>query len=236
MSTLLGHLLVNGTEVAVQDADCSIFVGRLDIDTATTGGDLAIRNIPFPSAVEFDQITGKSYSSVDCSKESYESSCFKPAVIFRNDYYGIRRIEFAAKDYKDVRLHFQLELNADDSESGSSLSVAGEIHAECYPFDSWRLLSGISGPIPIRFSKHYLPMIGIPGISEGATLSDITGQFGQPTHRGGGLHPKFGRIPIWIRYTLPNCYLRFQFENDQATQITIMSLSDPPCDIVHTLG
>lgn len=232
MSTPSGVLKVNGTEVTVQDADCSIFVGRLDIDTATTGGDLAIFNIPFPSAVTIGQIVGKTYSSGDCTREVYENSCFKPSVSFRNDYYTIHSIEITSRDCSNGRIQFELNLNAADTETGLDLSVVGEIIAECSSIDSWQLLSGGAGPIPIRFAEYYLPIIGLPRISEGATVSDITGLFGEPTHRGGGLHPKYGIIPIWIRYTLPNYYLRFQFENDKATQVTIMSLSDPPCDLV----
>ncbi len=231
-----GQLKVNETEFAVQDADCSIFVGRLDVDTATTGGDLAIRSIPFPSAVTFDQIVGKSYSSVDCTRELYENSIFKPAVIFRNDYYTIRSIDFASEDYSNGNLDFELDLNAVDTETGQLLSVSGMMHAECYPIDRWRLLSGHSGPIPIRFAEYYLPMIGLPMISDRASSSEITRVFGQPTHQGGGLHPDFGMIPKWIRYTLPNCYLHFQLEDNTATQVTIMSLSDPPCDIAATMG
>lgn len=231
-----GHLKVNENEFAVQDADCSIFVGRLNVDTSTTGGDLAICNVPFPSAVTFDQIAGKNYSSANCINESYENSIFKPAVSFRNDYYTIRSIDFASKDYSNGYLDFELNLNAIDTETDLLLSVSGKIHAECYPIDSWRLLLGHSGPIPIRFADYYLPMIGLPRISDRATSSEIVRVLGQPTHRGGGLHPRFGIMPKWIRYTLPNCYLHFQFENEIATQVTIMSLSDPPCDIATTVG
>lgn len=226
-----GHLKVNGTEFSVQYADCSLFVGRLDVDTVITGGDLAILNIPFPSAVRFDQLSGKTYSSVDCTKDVYENSISKPSVSFRNDYFAICSIEFTSIKYANGSLHLALELQATEAENALSLSVMGEIHAECYPIDSRRLLLGVLGPIPIRFAEYYLPMIGLPGISEGASLLDVTKILGQPNHRGGGLHPQYRMIPTWIRYTMPSCYLRFQFEDNIATQITIMSLTDPPCDV-----
>ncbi len=231
MSKPLGQLKVNDMTFAVQDADCSIFVGRVDVDTATTGGDLAIRNIPFPTAVTFEQIAGRKYSCVDCTKELFENSIFSPAVVFRNDYYIIRSIEFAIKDYSNGNLYVEFDLKAVITEPSQWMSVSGTILSECYPINRYRLLSGHAGPIPIRFAGFYLPLIGLPGISDGASCDEITSVFGLPDHQGGGLQTNFGIIPKWIRYTLPDCYLHFQFENDMATQVTIMSHSDPPCDI-----
>jgi hypothetical protein len=236
MGKPLGQLKVNNTEFFVQDADCSIFVGRLDVDTATTGGDLAIRHIPFPSAVTFEQIAGKNYSCADCTRELFENSIFSPTLFFRNDYCTIRSIEFASKDYSNGNLQVELDLKAVNAETGQLLSVAGTILAECYPIDRFRLLYGHAGPIPIRFAGFYFPLIGLPIISDRASCSEITSVFGLPDHQGGGLQPDFGIIPKWIRYTLPDCYLHFQFENDLATQVTIMSLSDPPCDIKPMVG
>lgn len=233
MEKTLGNLKVNGTEFSVEYAVCNLFVGRLTVDIATTGGDLAILDIPFPSAVRFDQLSGKTYSNIDCTKEVFENPIFKPAVRFRNDYFEIGSIEFTSISYSNGCLHLALELHASEDVNAVSLSVMGEIHADCCPIDSGRLLSGIVEPIPIRFAEHYLPMIGLPGISEGASLLEVTKIFGQPAHRGGGLHPQYGMIPTWIRYTLSSCYLRFQFQNDIATQITIMSLTDPPCDVLR---
>jgi hypothetical protein len=91
-------------------------------------------------------------------------------------------------------------------------------------------------PIPIRFASYYLPIIGLPPVPKDATLSDITRIFGPPTHQGGGLHPKIGMIPMWLRYTMSNCFVRFQLENERATDLTIMSLDDPPCDLVKKTG
>jgi hypothetical protein len=235
MEKPFGHLKVNGTEFSVQYADCSLLVGRLNIETVISGGDLAILNIPFPSAVRFDQLSGKTYSSVDCRTEVFENSIFKPAVCFRHDYFEICSIDLTSIKYATEFLHLALELHAAEGKNAVSLSVMGEIHAECYPIDSRRLLSGILGTIPIRFAEYYLPMIGLHGISEGASLLDVTTILGQPNHRGGGLHQQYGMIPTWIRYTLPSCYLRFQFEDNIATQITIMSLTDPPCDLARTV-
>lgn len=232
MQKPLGNLKVNGIELSVQYADCTLFVGRLDVETATTGGELNIRNIPFPSALAVSQLSGKTYSSVDCTKEVYENSVFKPTVFFRNDYFAIRSIEFTAKNYSNKTLQLALELQAGEAENGLSLSVIGEIYAECNPIDSRYLLAGNLGPIPIRFAEHYLPIIGLPKILEGASLLDITKMMGQPNHQGGGLHPMYGQIPQWVRYTLPNCYFHIQFEANIATQVAIMPLTDPPCDLM----
>jgi len=82
MENCFGMLTVNGKELQVLEADCSLFVGRLSIDTTTSDGDLAIRNIPFPLAFKIEDLSGTSFSSSDCTKEVYENSIFKPWVNF----------------------------------------------------------------------------------------------------------------------------------------------------------
>ena len=107
-----------------------------------------------------------------------------------------------------------MDLHAIESESDTKLSIHGQIRAEGHPIDAQRLLYSSSGPIPIRFADHYLPLLGLPKIPVGSTLADVTKILGQPNHRGGGFHAVFKIIPQWIRYTLSNCYLRLQLEND----------------------
>jgi len=236
MEKLFGLVKVNGLELAVQDADCSLFVGRLNLDSATTGGDLAISNVPFTSAVRFDEISGKRYSCADCTKGVYENSIFKPAVYFRNDSFAIISIDIASGSCSNGFIEFTIDVWGIDYENNGTISVSGKICAACYPIDAQQLLYGLSGPIPIRFAEYYLPIIGLPGIAEGTTLSGVIKIFGQPNHRGGGLHAQYGSISNWIRYTLTNCYLHLQFIDDLVTQVTIISLNDPPCDLRRTMG
>ncbi len=230
----MGHLNVNGTETTVHDAECDLFCGRLGVDASISCGDLGIYNIPFPSAVKFDQLSGESYSCADCTKEVYETT-FTPSVRFRNTHCAIRSIKLDSLNYSNGIINFAIDLYAVGTESDTLLSVNGEVRAECSPIHSLTLLSGVRGPMPIRFAEYYMPIIGLPGIKEGTSLSDLTKIFGQPHHCGGGLHPQYGRIPQWIRYTLQNCYLRFQFENEIVTEVFVMSIDDPPCDLLRTL-
>lgn len=231
MDNHFGILTVNGKELQVLEADCSLFVGRLSIDTTTSDGDLAISNIPFPLAFKIEDLSGMSFSSSDCTKDMYENSVFQTSVSFRNDYFAIRSINIDSLTCKNGVLKIAIRLRASGTESDAELSINGQIRAEEYPIDAQRLLYGCLEPIPIRFADHYLPLLGLPKLPVGSTLADVIKIFGQPNHQGGGVHAKFGQIPHWIRYTLPNCYLRLQLENEVITQITIMSLDTPPCDI-----
>jgi len=188
-------------------------------------------------SVRITQNLSKRYFCVDCTKEVYENSVFKPAVYFRNDSYAIISIEIALGSCcSNGIIEFTIDWRAIDYENNGTITVSGKICSACDPIDASQLLYGVSAPIPIRFAENYLPITGLPGIAERTTLSGVIKIFGQPTHQGGGLHTQYGRIPNWIRYTLTNCYLHLQITDDLVTQVTIMSLNDPPCDLRRTLG
>jgi hypothetical protein len=80
--------------------------------------------------------------------------------------------------------------------------------------------------IPIRFANRYLPLIGLPILPDAATRQDIFAIFGKPDEQGGGKHATFGDITNWIRYSLPDCFLRFQIGSNRITHVTIISKDD----------
>jgi hypothetical protein len=113
-----------------------------------------------------------------------------------------------------------------ERELDAPLTVKGKIIAECIPVDQLTVLH-TSGPIPVRFAKHYLPLIGIPAIPTVTTREQIISQFGEPAAQGGGYQSKSVFVPEWVRYTLDHCYLRFAFAAGLVTDVTIMSRTGP---------
>ena len=75
--------------------------------------------------------------------------------------------------------------------------------------------------IPVRFASHYLPLLGLPKIPEDTdraashsrSSANRTTKVAVPT-------PSNGKIPPWVRYTLPTCLLRIQFDSDSVTHVT----------------
>ncbi len=234
MESSSGHLKLNDTDINVREAQCTIFVGRLDIDVTSTFGDVSFLNIPFPSATDLSDLSGQTFSRDDCTKHNYENSIFQPVVSFRTDYFAVRFIKFEALNCENGNLLCAVDLRAVEPESEAELKIRGKIRAEFYPMDADQLLYR-QEPIPIRFAAHYLPLLGLPKIPTGSTTTDVIELLGQPHHRGGGPQ-QLGEIPKWIRYTLSTCYLRFQMENDTITQVTIMPLGNPPCDLMRPDG
>lgn len=222
MVALGGTLVIDGREVQITQAVCRLFVGRLDVDFSSERISGGCVNIPVGDTVEFAALSNRTVSIADCPNADYENLLFKPAFAFKHEYYSVRslKVDSIGFNQNDNVLCLAIHLTASDDESDTELLVEGTLKAECQQVDRLRLLLA-SCPIPVRFANHYLPLLGIPTIPADATRAQLISLFGAPNAEGGGPHPQFGDIPVWIRYTLPNCFLHFQFDSETARQITL---------------
>jgi hypothetical protein len=228
MHTSGGTLTLDGRDTPITQADCTLFVGRLDIDFELQDGDGACRNIPCGDVVEFAELSGRTISTVDCRNTHFENDVFRPTFVLHGDCYTIMSLHINSLTLLPDRnlLSFVVNLVASSAEDNAEMSVSIQGAAECNRLTATELLSR-QEPIPIRFARHYLPLLGLPEIPEGTDRAQVVSMFGKPDDEGGGIHPKFGNIPKWIRYTLPMCFLRFEFDSDTVTQVTLMPKTGP---------
>ncbi|WP_422929298.1 hypothetical protein [Singulisphaera sp. PoT] len=76
---------------------------------------------------------------------------------------------------------------------------------------------------PFTVAAQVFRNSGLGPIPDDATRADILRIFGPPVASGGGEHPKYGRIPDWIRYNRPDCHLRFEFDGERVTGVMFSS-------------
>ena len=223
-----GTVTIDQREILVTDAFCFLFNGCLEIDFESPGADGSCGNIPFGDATEFSELAGQTISIADCFNATYDNRFFKPSFVFDHDYYSISSLRVYAirytRDSNVLSLTFEFEAKLDDSPR--TISVRSQLSALCRPVERSEVISRLE-PIPIRFAKTYLPLLGLPAISKDSTCADVISLFNEPDHQGGGNHPICGLIPKWIRYTFPSFYLHFQIECHVVTKVTIMSREGP---------
>ncbi|WP_145384997.1 hypothetical protein [Stieleria neptunia] len=226
-------LKLDGKSLSVLHADASLFAGRLGIDIDTDFGEIALDNIPVRDIFDFRDFRGYRVQIPNCEDYGYENPLLHPWFSTDSGYADIQRLDASLDLLDDRLLSVQIDLTTSECEDALPRSLCGTLIANCCPLDSTQLLHSL-GPIPVRFAERYLPMLDLPGLPSDATQKHAIAAFGPPDHSGGGISSKQGTIPEWIRYALPNCYLRFQIVHDRITNFTIMRLSDPPCDLLKT--
>lgn len=69
---------------------------------------------------------------------------------------------------------------------------------------------------------------GVGQLDASSRKRDVLQVFGVPDATGGGVHPKYGHIPDWIRYDHPHRLLRFQFDGDFISGVAFMHPTDLP--------
>ncbi|QDV22901.1 hypothetical protein [Aureliella helgolandensis] len=217
--------------LSVIQADASLFAGRLGIDIETDFGAIALDNIPVPDVSDFTALLDYRIRIPNCHEYNYEDPLLRPWFSTEMGYSDVNRLDTSLRLRDDRLLSVTIDLSTSETEGSLPQNLRGSLLANCSPVDSTQLLT-FSGPIPIRFAESYLPILGLPSLPSNATLKHVTSAFGKPDHTGGSANSKHGSVPAWIRYTLPSCYLRFQIEGELISIFTIMSLSDPPCDLL----
>ena len=223
-------LTIDETSLALTEADCTLYIGRLNLDFECSQGCGSLANLPFGDAVEFSSLLGVNIEIRDCQSVEYENPVFKPCFNLEGDYYSLTSLRVAPLQL-DPRHHTVLinsrfrcrrrNLHAGHQEVSREISVSLRAHCQRIPVDATYMLMQ-QQTLPIRFANRYLPLLGIARLPDTPTSHAIINLFGQPDDQGGGNHPKFGDIQHWIRYTLPNCFLRFQIESDTITHVTVM--------------
>ena len=218
-----GTLTLNTRHIPITQADCSLFVGRLDIDFELPDGDGACRNIPVGDIVEFPELSGRTVTIDDCPNATFENDIFRPTFALHDDVYTVTSLHVTSLEFLPDRnsLAFAVNLTASSGEGNTVMAVSLQGTATCNEFIGLELLVR-QETIPVRFASHYLPLLGLPKIPEDTDRAQVISIFGQPDDEGGGPHAKHGKIPPWVRYTLPTCLLRIQFDSDSVTHVTLM--------------
>lgn len=228
MHTSVGTLTLDGRNTSITQADCSLFVGRLNVDFELQDGDGACHNTPFGDVVNFPELSGRTVSIDDCRNAPFENDAFRPTFVLHGDDYTVTSLHVDSLDFctDPNLLSLVVNLVASSARDDAETSVSIQVTAECNKLTAAELLIR-QETFPVRFARHYLPLVGLPEISEGTDRAQVVSMFGEPAHEGGGVHPKFGNIPKWIRYSLPMCFLRFEFDLDTVTQVTLMPKNGP---------
>lgn len=228
METNIGTLTIDGRDSLLMSADCTLFVGRLDVEFDCGRFDGELRNLPFSEALEYSSLRNSSISISDCLNAKYENSIFPPQFTLNDEEYLVMSLAVDSVGFcpKSDRLSLNSRFTAVHTESRAEIVASLVTSAECYPITRLHVLM-CNLTIPIRFANRYLPFIGVLGLPDDPTRNDIVAKFGAPDDSGGGPHTKFGNIPVWIRYTLPEYFLRFQLESDNITHVTVMLRKGP---------
>lgn len=228
MDSQIGTLTSRGIDTQLVSADCTLFIGRLDVDFEIGNSEGALRNLPFGDAVDFPSLSNRTIEMPDCRNAEYENPIFKPSFTLSHNYYSVTAIKVDAVDFCSKTNHLTLNARfvALNDENDSRIDANLAVRADCVAIDGTYIMM-CSESIPIRFANRYLPLIGLPVLPDGATRHDIVAEFGAPDDQGGGPHATYGNIPLWIRYTLPNCILRFQLDLDNITHVTVMPKDGP---------
>ncbi|MDB5347613.1 MAG: hypothetical protein JWP89_5990 [Schlesneria sp.] len=230
-----GVLVIEGRRVSVTEAWCSLFAGRLCVGFEGGGLTGGVSDIPMPidDNVELSDLCGCTVSIADC-ESFFEDVVSKPTLSIENELLSIRRLEIYSVSYAADTNLLTVRLDLDTGrydivgggEPDAPVAVKGEIIAEGMPVEKWNVLNSV-GAIPVRFAKHYLPLIGIPGIPTTTTREELISQFGEPPAAGGGYQSRSVFVPEWVRYPFDHCYLHFRFSERLVSEVTIMSRSSP---------
>ncbi len=218
-----GTLRINGREISIAEADCDLFVGRVNIYFATQGGDGSICNIPYGDALNFKELANRKVTITDCETIAYDNILFKPHFTIREHRHSIASLHAANREHhalKDLLLISFAFVAANDAD-GTTIEVNGEITSQFTPLTRSGLLFR-QEPIPIRFANHYLGLLGLPAIPNGATRTQVTSVFGELESEGGGVHPLCGYIQPWIRFAIDDFYLHCRFAPDRIIEVTFM--------------
>ena len=231
-----GVLVIDGRQVSVTEACCSLFAGRLSVDFVGEGLSGGVSDIPVPidDKVELSDLCGCTVSIADCESFHFEGGVSKPTLSIENEVLYIRKLDIDcvsyAADTNLLTVRLDLETGRYDMMGGGErdapVVVKGEIIAEGLPVEELNVLLAV-GAIPVRFAKHYLPLIGIPGIPTNTTREELISQYGEPAAAGGGYESQSVFVPEWVRYTFDHLYLHFRFSERLVSEVTIMSRSGP---------
>ena len=223
-----GKITIDRQEILITEAFCFLFNGNLEIEFHSRNNEGECGNLPFGDAVDFSELSGQTKSIADCLNATYEDPLLKPSFTIDRDSYSISSLNVDTIHFMhDANLlSLRLGFEARHNESDALIHVQTQLVALCRQVEKSDLLSRF-GPIPVRFAKTYLPLLGLPEIMEGATRETVVSLFGEPNHEGGGNHTILGITPKCVRYTFPSFYLHFQMESGVITQITIMPRVGP---------
>lgn len=224
-----GEFTLDGRTTRLNACEADLFAGRLSLtfwqaEFRCLG---AVRNLPFDSAVEFDQLPGRTLRIANCFELEFENSWI-PTFQLGDDVdvlFGISKlvVDDIAYERQSNMLSLRIAFEAIRNDSGVAIEVTANAIAR-YEAVSAESLMLRQEPIPVRYAGHYLSLLGLRPIIGRTTESDVVDLYGTPDDRGGGHHPTFGYVPDWIRYTTPKCHVRFALDAGVVTYVSIMPL------------
>lgn len=217
-------LTINGRKTCFAAPECKLFAGRLDIGLELQNDEYSEWcNLPYSDVFEFSQLSGRKVLITDCAAENFENPLLNPWFTIDASFYSITSLRVVCGEYSPSRQTIAIEINSTGSndEDGTAVSVNGHFTAACIGATSNDVLNCLGG-FPVRFANYYLPLLGLPQISEHPDRALIISLFGQPDDEGGGNHPQFGFIEPWMRFMFPTFHLHFRMDSDNITHITVM--------------
>ena len=224
----VGKLNIDDVTHEVSASYCDIYAGRLNVEIEWGDNDAVISNLPCESAVGITDLRGRiiAISNLDRSIHGPD----RPCLTLNEEFHWIESFSCQPMACSAEVISLDFKAVGCSDEHSTRVSLSGQIECEYIPVTAGDVL-GSRRTLPIRFAKYYFPLLDLPGLDASPTMNELELLFGRPDHQGGGEHPQFGKIPRWIRYTLPQCYLRFEHDLETITRFTIMPLGDPPCDL-----
>lgn len=222
-----GTLSVNGELIPLEWAECTLFAGRVAVEFAGAQTNGSLSNLHFENAVTYAELSGRGVESRDCQASDAAYGLYNPLFCIEFDYpvycYPVSKLKVDPIQFNAVNetLTLQAKLEAMNDEIQSRIQVELAATTQCTPIDASYVTHSHVG-FPVRFANHYLPIIGMPCLPETATRIDVERLLGSPDDEGGGPHPLAGRIPDWIRYTLNDCFVRFELDCGEVTRINVM--------------
>jgi hypothetical protein len=108
-----------------------------------------------------------------------------------------------------VGLGFEVTFDTEAPESVPESATIGDMAS------SFRQLSL---PVALQILRNS----GIGELDESSTRDDIIRVLGQPDLSGGGEHPIYGKIPVWIRYDRSFYCMLFQFDGERISAVNFM--------------
>ncbi len=205
----VGYLQIRRRVFHFQTACCRFNGHDLDLEAEGTGVKFSLLGILLPHDTAIGNLQGREWFPTVAEQSQCADALNESAIDIGDRWLiGQRLTKVACRTFDPENRKIALELAAvyKDSESERKIPIEGTFLCEFiyeYPPEHF----GIADAMP------RLRELGFDEIDASTGRADLLAAFGKPTEEGGNTDLYGVHIPSWLKYHLPGCSIRFEFNS-----------------------
>ncbi len=213
----VGYLQLPRRVFHFDTARCRFSGDDLDLEAEGKGIKFSLLGILLPRATKLDKLQGREWFPTEAEQSECADALNESAIEIGDRWLigqKITRVACRTFDPENHKIALEIAAEYQDSESEKRIPVEGTFSCEFireYPPEHFGLLDAMPR----------LHDVGVTGIHASSARADVVAALGQPEEEGGNTNVHGCFIYPWLKYRLPACTIRFEF--DSADRINVVS-------------